>query len=47
MTPNKYVIENKQEIQTDKVVSDKVLSLGKTYTNDRFHGEPYFPILTL
>ncbi|WP_208446424.1 hypothetical protein, partial [Vibrio sp. B1ASS3] len=40
----KRFIADKRELKTKTVVSDRVLSPNKTYTNYRFHVESYFPI---
>ncbi|WP_230833968.1 hypothetical protein, partial [Vibrio campbellii] len=44
---NKRFIEDKRELKTKTVVSDRVLSPNKTYTNYHFHVESYFPIFIL
>ncbi|TBT48047.1 hypothetical protein D5E75_22735, partial [Vibrio parahaemolyticus] len=43
----KRFIADKRELKTKTVVSDRVLSPNKTYTNYRFHVESYFPIFIL
>ncbi|MFY3328575.1 hypothetical protein ACOSZP_22315, partial [Vibrio fluvialis] len=43
----KRFIAEKRELKTKTVVSDRVLSPNKTYTNYRFHVESYFPIIVL
>ncbi|KKC66216.1 hypothetical protein WR38_23455, partial [Vibrio parahaemolyticus] len=42
-----WFIADKRELKTKTVVSDRVLSPNKTYTNYRFHVESYFPIFIL
>ncbi|MCX8759436.1 hypothetical protein NOK64_26900, partial [Vibrio parahaemolyticus] len=40
-------IADNRELKTKTVVSYRVLSTNKTYTNYRFHVESYFPIFIL
>ncbi|MBY7845558.1 hypothetical protein KW517_06235, partial [Vibrio fluvialis] len=43
----KRFIADKRELETKTVVSDRVLSPNKTYTNYRFHVESYVPVFIL
>ncbi|MGI2872122.1 hypothetical protein ACRTC7_10150, partial [Vibrio fluvialis] len=45
--PFLWFIADKRELETKTVVSDRVLSPNKTYTNYRFHVESYVPVFIL